>query len=295
MKLRQVELFLAVIDHGGFVAAAEGLNIAQPAVSAAVRRLEEDLGGPLLVRGARGVVLTPEGEVFQRHARALLAQVAATRREIAAMRALEAGELSLGAPAMVAGHLLPPVLDAFLAERPGVRLRVEQAGAEEIGERVLRGAIDLGITADWRTPEGLVTSVLQEHPMVAVVAEDAPLAARAALNWDELLAQPLLLFPRGYHQRTRVDEAARRRGVQPRVPVEAESLPLLLDLVRRGRGVATLLACAAQGVPGVRALALPDDAVVPIAVSRRAGAPLGALAETFLAHLAARLGRAGSS
>ncbi|HYG91089.1 MAG TPA: LysR family transcriptional regulator [Azospirillum sp.] len=62
MKLRQVELFLAVVDHGGFIAAAERLGIAQPAVSAAVRRLEEELGGPLLVRGGRGVVLTPEGD-----------------------------------------------------------------------------------------------------------------------------------------------------------------------------------------------------------------------------------------
>jgi len=290
VKLRQVELFLAVVDHGGFIAAAERLGVAQPAVSAAVRRLEEDLGGPLLVRGGRGVALTPEGAVFLRHGRALLAQVAATRREVAAVRALEAGELLIGAPGMVAGHLLPPVLDSFLDGRPGLRVRVVQAGAEEIGERVLRGDLDLGIVADWRTPEGLATTLLAEHPMVACVADASPLAARDRLGWEELLEQPLLSFPRGYHQRTRLDEAARRLGVVPRVVVEAESVPLILELVRRGRGAATLLACAAEGQPGIRAVPLPGDAVVPIALCRRARAPASALAEAFQAHLAARLG-----
>ncbi|HYG91088.1 MAG TPA: LysR family transcriptional regulator substrate-binding protein [Azospirillum sp.] len=229
-------------------------------------------------------------EVFLRHGRALLAQVAATRREVAAVRSLEAGELLLGAPGMVAGHLLPPVLDAFLEGRPGLRLRVVQAGAEEIGERVLRGDLDLGIVADWRTPEGLATTLLAEHPMVACIAEGSSLAGRSRLDWGELLAQPLLSFPRGYHQRTRLDEAARRLGVAPHVLVEAESVPLILELVRRGRGTATLLACAAERQPGVRAVPLPDDAVVPIALCRRARAPVSALAEAFQDHLASHLG-----
>ncbi len=170
MNLRQLELFLAVVDAGGFTAAAARLRVAQPAVSAAVRRLEEELGARLLVRGARRLTLTAEGAAFLRHARAILAQVAASRHEIAAMRALEAGHFSIGAPPMVAGHLLPRVVDRFLSERPGLRLSVVQAGAEEIGARVLRGDLDLGIVADWRTPEGLAVRLLEVHPMVACVA-----------------------------------------------------------------------------------------------------------------------------
>ncbi len=273
MNLRQLELFLAVVDAGGFTAAAARLRVAQPAVSAAVRRLEEELGARLLVRGARRLTLTAEGAAFLRHARAILAQVAASRHEIAAMRALEAGHFSIGAPPMVAGHLLPRVVDRFLSERPGLRLSVVQAGAEEIGARVLRGDLDLGIVADWRTPEGLAVRLLEVHPMVACVAASSPLAGRRRLGWAELLDQPLILFPRGYYQRARVEDAAARLGRSPSVVVEAEAVPLIAELVRRGRGVATLLAAAAEGLAGIRVLSLPREATVPVAVCRRSGAP----------------------
>jgi len=81
-------------------------------------------------------VQTFAGTAFLRHARAVLAQLAASRRELAAMQSLEVGQLAIGAPAMVAGHLLPPLIDGFLKQRPGLRLTIVQAGAEEIGGRI---------------------------------------------------------------------------------------------------------------------------------------------------------------
>lgn len=287
MNLRQVELFLAVVETGGFTTAAERLGIAQPAVSTSVRKLEEDLGVRLLERGARRVTPTAEGRAFLQHARAILAQVAASRREMAALRTLETGQLSIGAPPMVAGYLLPSVIDAFLAERPGIRLTVVQAGAEQIGARVLRGELDLGIVADWRTPDGLATRLLEHHPMVACVAASSPLARRRRLAWSELLDQPLILFPHGYHQRSRVDDAAARLGRTPEVVVEAEAVPLIAALVRRGHGVATLLAAAAHSLPGLRAVPLPSEATVPVAVCRRSRAPASAAVEAFQALLVA--------
>jgi DNA-binding transcriptional LysR family regulator len=194
---------------------------------------------------------------------------------------------------MVAGHLLPPLIDGFLAQRPGLRLTIVQAGAEEIGARVLRGDLDVGIVADWRTPDGLVTELLETQPMVACVAAQSPLAQRRRLGWAELLDQRLIMFPRGYHQRSRVEDAAARlrRGLD--IAIEAESLPLIVELVRRGRGVATLLAAAAAGLPGVASLALPREATVPVALCRRADGPPNAAVEAFRAYvLRAARGRA---
>ena len=296
MNLHRIELFLAVVDAGGFTAAAERRGIAQPAVSAAVRKLEDELGVLLLVRGRRRLTLTAAGTAFLRHARAVLAQLAASRRELAAMQSLEVGQLAIGAPAMVAGHLLPPLIDGFLKQRPGLRLTIVQAGAEEIGGRVLRGELDLGITADWRTPEGLVTQVLEVQAMVACVAAASPLASRRRLGWAELLDQRLIMFPRGYYQRSRVEDAAARLRRALDIAVEAESLPLVVDLVRRGHGVATLLAAAAVDLPGIATLALPAEATVPVAVCRRADAPPNAAVEAFhawlLRHARGRLGGA---
>src|SRR5437763_15462271 len=98
VTLRQVEVFLAVVEEGGFSAAGERLALAQPAVSVAVRKLEQALGLRLLDRTRTGVRLTPDGAVFLRRARGIVAQVAATERELAALRSLEAGHVTLGPP-----------------------------------------------------------------------------------------------------------------------------------------------------------------------------------------------------
>ena len=85
-----------MVDAGGFTAAAERRGIAQPAVSAALRKLEDELGVLLLVRGRRRLTPTAAGTAFLRHARAVLAQLAASRRELAAMQSLEVGQLAIG-------------------------------------------------------------------------------------------------------------------------------------------------------------------------------------------------------
>jgi DNA-binding transcriptional LysR family regulator len=292
LNLRHIELFVTVVDAGGVTRGANRLGLAQPAVSAALRRLEAEVDARLLTRVGRGAALTAEGEAFLRHARAVLAEVDEARREVATVQALESGHVSLGAPPMVTGHLLPAAVGGFLSEHPGVHLTVQQAGAEECAARVLRGDLDLAIIADWRTPEGLAAQLVENHPMVACVAESSPLASHGQLSWQEFLEQPLILFPKGYHQRSRVDEASERLRLSPTVVVEAEAVPLILELVRRGRGVATLLAAAAEGVAGVHALGLPKDATVPIAVCRRAGTASGSAAEALYWHLVEHLGSA---
>jgi DNA-binding transcriptional LysR family regulator len=292
MRLRHIELFIAVVDRGGVTRAAEHLGLAQPAVSTALRRLEKDLGARLLTRVGRGAALTAEGEAFLRHARAVLTQVEEARREVATVQALESGRVSLGAPPMVTGHLLARAMGGFLSEHPGVRLTVLQAGAEQCAARVLRGDLDLGIIADWRTPDGLTTQLLENHPMVACVAGSSPLATRRQLGWEELLDQPLILFPKGYHQRSRVDEAAERLRRSPTVVAEAEAVPLILELVRRGSGVATLLSAAAEGAEGIQSLALPGEATVPVAICRRANAPATRAAEALHAYLVGHVGSA---
>lgn len=281
MNLRYLKQFLAVVDHNGFTAAAAHLHVAQPAVSRSVRQLEEDLGVVLLDRGRPGLALTPEGREFAKHARAILAQIDASREAIAAVRSLDAGHVSLGAPPMVAAHLLPSVVSGFLTRRPGLTLSVAQAGAEEIREGVAQGRFDLGIVADWRPVDGLATIRLERHPMVACVAASSGLARQRRITWAALLRQPLIVFPPGYYQRTRLDEAARQLGMALNIVAEAEAIPMILELVRRGHGAATLLKAAVDGQDGVTALRLPADARVPIALCHRSISPISAAAEAF--------------
>lgn len=281
MNFRYLKQFLAVVDHNGFTAAAAHLHTAQPAISRSIRLLEEELGVVLLDRGRRGLNLTAEGRAFARHARAILAQVDASREALAALQGLEAGHISLGAPPMVAAHLLPTPVSGFLTEHPKLSLSVVQAGAEDIREGVAQGRFDLGIVSDWRPFDGLVTKRLARHPIVACVAESSVLAAQSTLTWAELLNEPLICFPPNYYQRVRLEEAARSMGVPARIVAEVEAIPMILELVRRGHGVATLLKAAMAGQKGVIALGLPSDAAVPIALCVREISPLSAAARAL--------------
>lgn len=270
LNLRAVEWFVTVVDAGGFTRAARRLGAAQPAVSATIKKLEVELGVTLLLRSARGITLTEEGDRFLEHARAILDHASAAGRGLKARRTLELGQLTLGAPPMVAGYLLPKLLDRFLAAHPGVRVTVVQAGADEIAARVARDVLDLGLIADWRRREGLAIRLLERHPVVACMARSNPLAEQSRITWAELMTQPLIAFPRGYYQRALLDEAARRVRAIPNIVVEAESVALIAELVRRGRGVATLLSATAATLQGVRSVAMPKDAEVPIALCRNA-------------------------
>lgn len=281
-----------MVDHRGFTAAAAYLHTAQPAISRSIRLLEEELGVVLLDRGnRRGLSLTAEGRTFAGHARAILAQVDASREAVAALRGLEAGHVSLGAPPMVAAHLLPVPVSEFLAERPKLSLSVIQAGAEDVRDGVAQGRFDLGVIADWRPFDGLVTIRLARHPIVACVAATSTLAARSSLSWAELLEEPLIAFPPHYYQRVRLEEAARRLGKTMRIVAEVEAIPMTLELVRRGHGIATLLGAAMAGQEGVAAVHLPGDADVPVALCHRDASPLSTAARALRDFLVASFAR----
>ena len=148
-----------------------------------------------------------------------------SRRELAALQSLEVGHLTVGAPALVTSVLLPGIVARFMARYPGIRLTIKVGGAEEIATRVLRGEFDIGIIADWRTPEGLVTRLLPAMPIAACVAATSPLAARKSLSWRQLLEQSLILYPHGYYQRARIEDVATRLGRTLDVKLETEFGP----------------------------------------------------------------------
>lgn len=122
MELRQLVYFEAVARHGGFSRAAERLRVAQPAVSAQVKRLERELGTPLLERTTRSVALTRAGELFLTHARTVLAQLDMARVELDELAAVRRGSLRIGATELLASLDLPSLLAGFHRRNPGVTL-----------------------------------------------------------------------------------------------------------------------------------------------------------------------------
>lgn len=218
--------FLLVLQEGTFTGAARSAHLTQPALSASIRRLEDQLGGPLLHRDRRGARLTDAGQALLPHARAARAAVEEGRRSVAETLGLGRGEVVIGAGATATTYLLPEVLRAFGDRHPGIRYRLTEVGTPAVVQGVREGLLDLGIAT--RLPEdtsrwGVVEERWRPDPLVVICA---PGESRAR--------PPFLTFVEGSPLRTLLH----RHFPEAVVHMELGSIPAIKGNVAVGSGVA---------------------------------------------------------
>lgn len=143
MELRQLVYFEAVVRCGGFTRAAESLHVAQPAVSAQIRRLESELGVALLARTTRRVSLTHAGEVFLARTRRVLGELEAARGDLAQLAAVLRGRVTLGATQVIGVFDLPAALAQFHSLYPGVALTLRSGLIAQLLAALDGGEVDL--------------------------------------------------------------------------------------------------------------------------------------------------------
>jgi DNA-binding transcriptional LysR family regulator len=178
MELRQLEYLVAVVDSGGFTRAAECLHVAQPGVSAQIRRLEAELGEELLERAPRGVRPTAAGAALLPHARAALDAVAGAREAVQELRGLVRGQVSVGVVTACPAIELTDLLAAFHRAHPGVEVTLREEGSDRLVAALHEGRLDLAVIGSHGPPlPGLATLTLADETLVAAVAPGDPLLA----------------------------------------------------------------------------------------------------------------------
>lgn len=276
LDLRHLRQFVAVVEEGSFRSAAARLGMAQPPLTAAIRKIEETLGTVLIERDNRLRGLTAAGETFLREARLTLAQ--AQRLEAETRRVADGleGTLRMTFVASLATGFLPAILRAYRARRPGIALELREATtAEQL--RVLRSEqADLGLLVLPVEADGLqLVTVLRQRLLAAIPAED-PLAARRSLSLANLAERDWIMFPagRGPGLHRRILEACRAVGFAPRIAQEAVQMETIAGLVSAGLGVALVPpATASVGRPGIVFRELPDAPSYEVALAFRRPSP----------------------
>ncbi|MBJ6724912.1 LysR family transcriptional regulator [Geomesophilobacter sediminis] len=246
MEFRQIRYLLEIVRGGGFTRAAENLGIAQPSLSVAVQKLEDELGVTLLNRQERKITLTAEGRAFLPRAAQIEELVRGAVHEMEEFRGLERGEIRVGIPGMLGTHFFPALIAEFRQSYPNLKLSVYSDGANRIQALVESGDLDAGIVAAGVFPDSLVSRSLIREEMVACVARGHALAGRDAITLEEMAQEPLFLFSEGYFQRQYLGEAMARTGITPNVVFETNLVPLLKEVTARGGGVTTLLRMAVK-------------------------------------------------
>lgn len=237
MELAQVRYFVTLCRTLNFTRAAEACNVSQPALTRAVQKLEDELGGPLLYRERALTQLTELGRTMRPHLEAMLAAAEAAHEIARARRGGEPARLRLGlGPAIGAGRVAPVVRE--LARRwPEIAVQFEEGGPAMLAEALLADTLDCALLAEAPDlPERLNRWPLYAEGCVVVLPASHPLAARERITGEDLAGETLLAGTRcgGFAQAL----AAGMAGVMIRDC--GGGWPQLLDLVAAGLGLALL-------------------------------------------------------
>jgi DNA-binding transcriptional LysR family regulator len=241
MELRQLHYFVAIAEEGQFTRAAARVSVAQPAVSAQIRRLERELGEPLFVREPQGARLTGAGEAFLPHARAAITAAARGRDTIASLQGKLQGRLTVGVAGPVDDRLAAAV-GAFHRSHPAIEIALSNQQNEPLLAGVANAEFDAAIVGlgAQPLPPGVDARVVATEPLVLAVARDHPLARRTAIAVADLRDVPMITLVRGSGLRAVLEQACRAADFSPRVTAETGELTSLVELVAAGLGVALL-------------------------------------------------------
>lgn len=164
MDLADLRLFIAIVDSGSITGGAAMAHLATASASERVRKLEAEVGVPLLQRHARGVTLTEAGEVLARHARPLLAQQQRLRRAMSAFARGQQGTLRLFANTSAMSAFLPGKLAARMAAHPAVQIDTEERTSADIVSSILAGVAQAGVVSDAVDPWPLHLDPVADDP-----------------------------------------------------------------------------------------------------------------------------------
>ncbi|MGE5509637.1 MAG: LysR family transcriptional regulator [Bacteroidota bacterium] len=240
LDLRQLRYFFQVAETGSFSRAAAALSIAQSALSRQIRKLENDLGMPLLYRHGRGVTLTAEGDKLLADAKPLLARLEQIKQELRAGRKAVRGAVKMGLPPSISSVLSAPLLQEFRANYPDASLRIIDGFSVHIHEWLVSGRLDFAIYY----AEGNNSS-LHTEPLIAENLylfgpnkRQGPFARgrRMTISFHELANLPLVLPAAQHGLRRRIDRAAARKRMKLRIEIELDAVAALKDMVQSGGG-----------------------------------------------------------
>ena len=244
---RLLSVFREVATRGSFSDAATVLSFTQPAISQQIARLERQLGTRLLVRDARGVTLTPAGEILLRHAETVLAQLRLAEAEVLAATGVERPRLRVGAFPSAAASIMPPALAELRASHPETDVAMRVVEDAEGIDALRRGELDIAMVLDselmpLELPAGIEAVHVLDNPLLIALPYSHPLAARSAIALADLRDDEWMVCGVGG---TCIDSnvvlrACDAAGFEPRITFETDDYSAIMGMVASGMGVALI-------------------------------------------------------
>jgi LysR family hydrogen peroxide-inducible transcriptional activator len=244
MDLRQLQSLLAVVDHGGFTAAARATHTVQSNISAHVARLEKELDAVLIDRASGAP--TAEGDAVVARARRIENELTALEADVSSLRGSPRGTVRIGVIGTTGRWLTPLLVDRAAETTPDLRLLIADGSTTSLVLRLLEGELDLALVSLRSADPDLIHRPLFEETNELIAPDDHPLVGlHRQPTLADVAEHELLLAAPGTAFRVQIDEVFAAAGLEVRPKVEIDGLRLLASLAFQGFGATILPATAA--------------------------------------------------
>ncbi|TFW09811.1 hydrogen peroxide-inducible genes activator [Oxalobacteraceae bacterium OM1] len=246
MTLTELKYIVAVAREKHFGRAAEACFVAQPTLSVAIKKLEDELGVVIFERGGSEVSVTPLGQQIVAQAERVLEQTAAIKEIAKQNKDPLAGPLRLGVIYTIAPYLLPPLVKTMIEHVPQMPLVLQENFTARLIELLRQGELDAAIMALPFADQGLLVQPLYDEPFVVALPKDHPWAKRTSINAEELKSETMLLLGNGHCFRDQVLEVCPEMsrfstsGDGIARTFEGSSLETIRHMVASGIGITVL-------------------------------------------------------
>jgi DNA-binding transcriptional LysR family regulator len=281
--------FRAVAELNNFRRAAESVHISQPAFSRRIDKLEQALGVKLLDRTTRRVSLTAVGRDFARKTALWLDDLDATLLAVRGIAATRMGEVTIACVPSTVYYHVSQVIRRYREIYPKIRVKIHDAGANEVLDTVVRGEADFGLNFMGGQEPDIEFKPLLEERFVAACRRDHPLARKRRVTWAELADHDFITVSKMSGNRLLIDQALAGALKRPASLYEANHVTTLLGLVEAGLGVAAVpsLAMPARDHPLLASVPLAEPVVTRrVGLIRRKGRSLSPAAQQLYTYFA---------
>ena len=290
LDLTSIRLALACARTGSLTAAAQELHLAAAAASRRLRELETTLGSALFERHARGLRVTPAGDVMVRHGLALLQHLERLGHEVTDLREGHTRHVRLCTSTAALNQFLPPLLAGFADRHPDIRVDLEEQVTTAVVAALREGRCDLGIFVAGPAVDGLSPQVFAQDELVLVLPRGHALArSRKPVAFDTVLDQDLIGMNPGAALLQSLQSAAEQRGLPLRLRMQVRSFDAVCHLVAAGLGISVLPRAAVEPLAqamGLTCRPLTDPwAKRHLLIAVGAGRQADEAVSTLMAHL----------
>lgn len=260
MFLRQLQYLIALEQEGHFSRAAERCFVSQPSLSSAIKKLEEELGVPIILRDQKFQGFTNEGQRVVEWAKRLLSDRSAMLEELAIMKKNLHGHLRIGAMP-TSSPMLPIVARLFQQQYPSVQIDIQFLGIDQLTLALKNFELDVGITdLEQLTATRLETLPLYDEPLHLLLPDNDWLSEKSTVNWAEAAELPLCLLSPSMRERQMIDEAFATVDCEPAPRLVSNSIFQLAFHVMAG-DLATIVPKRFNELPGTRSKLLINPTI----------------------------------